>query len=272
MKLLISADMEGITGVARSDHVTPGEPDYDRFRSMMTADVNAAIAGASEAGVDEIVVVDGHAGGYNILIEELDPRARLHSGNAAPYAMLQGIADGVNSAIFIGYHARAGTQPALCHHTWSSKAIVDVSLNDKPVGEFGLNAALCGHYGVSVLMVSGDLAAAEEAKECIPDISTVVIKKATSRQSAECLPPAQSHTLIHEGAGHAIRRFLAGKYPLPLKVETPITLTIRYKDTMMADNASACPGSFRLDSFTIKFTYQDMPTAYRGFIAAVDLA
>ena len=272
MKLLIAADMEGITGVVNWEQVTPGKPEYERFRSLMTSDVNAAITGAYETGVNEIVVADGHAGGYNMLIENLDSRAKLHSGNPAPFAMMQGVADGVNSAIFIGYHARAGTLNAVCDHTWSSSKIYNVTLNDRPIGEFGLNAALCGHYGVSVLMVSGDLATSEEAKEWIPNINTVVVKKATSRQSAECLPPEETQTMIRESAGKAVRRFLAGKYPLPLKVGTPITITVTYMNSTMADNVSGCPGVNRIDARTIELTSDDMASAYRSFISVVDLA
>ena len=272
MKLLIAADMEGISGVVHSDQVTPGLADYNRFRSLMTADVNAAVSGAVQGGAQEIVVADGHAGGYNILIEDLDPRARLHAGNAAPYAMLQGIANGVNSAMFIGYHARAGTQNAVCDHTWSSRDIAGVLLNERPIGEIGLNALLCGHFGVSVLLISGDLAAAQEAKECVPDISTVVVKKGTSRLSAECLPPVQAQNLIKAGAESAVQRFLEGKYPVPLKIEAPIKLTISFIKTSMADKVSAYPAAVRKDARTIELVFEDMPSAYRGFIAAVNMA
>lgn len=264
--------MEGITGVVNWEQVTPGKSEYERFRLLMTSDVNAAIAGAFKAGADEVVVADGHSGGNNILIENFDPRARLHSGNAAPFAMMQGVADGINSAMFIGYHARAGTLNAICDHTWSSQKVANVTLNNQPIGEFGLNAALGGHYGVSVLMVSGDLAAAEEAKVWVPEINTVIVKKATSRQSAECLPPAETQTMIHESAGHAVRRFLAGKYPMPLKVDHPITIRVAYMNSTMADNTSGCPGVQRIDARNIEFTSDDMPSAYRSFISVVDLA
>ena len=77
MKILIAADMEGITGVVDSDQTNPSHAEYGRFRRLMTGDVNAAIRGAFDAGADEVVVSDGHWFNLNILIEELDPRARL---------------------------------------------------------------------------------------------------------------------------------------------------------------------------------------------------
>ena len=111
MKIMIAADMEGISGVVAWDHVSSTHPEYARFRKLMTEDVNAAIKGALKADVDEILVVDGHGSGRNILIEDLHPQACLHSGNAAPFAMVQGVGSDVDAAMFIGYHARVGSSP-----------------------------------------------------------------------------------------------------------------------------------------------------------------
>ena len=272
MKLLIASDMEGISGVTHWDQVSPEKPEYQRFRTLMTADVNAAIEGASEAGVDEIIVADGHSSGSNILIEQLDPRARLHSGNDAPNAMLQGIDKSINAAFFIGYHARAGTLNAVCDHTWSSRKVMNVTLNNRPVGEIGLNASLCGYYGVPVLLISGDQAAVQEAQSLIKGVDCVIVKKATSRQSAECLHPEEARRLIREGAGHAIRRYLAGKYPLPHKTDSPLTFEITFTNSSMADSACRLPGAMRLDARTIRLVFNEFQAAYHGFIAAVNLA
>ena len=104
MKILISADMEGVTGVTTWDQVTPGHVEYGRFRRLMTEDVNAAVRGAFVGGADEVTVSDGHWNGGNILIEELDPRAQLNTGSPSPYSMMQGIDEGVNGVFFVGYH------------------------------------------------------------------------------------------------------------------------------------------------------------------------
>jgi len=108
MKLLIAADMEGISGVVSWDQVDPKHPEYARFRKIMTGDVNAAVDGAFRGGAEEVVVADGHSGGYNILLEDLDPRARLNAGNAAPLAMVQGASSGIAAALFVGYHGKCG--------------------------------------------------------------------------------------------------------------------------------------------------------------------
>ena len=112
MKILIAADMEGISGVTHGDQTTPGHSEYARFRKIMTADVNAAVQGAYAAGAEEVEVTDGHWDGANLLIEELDSRARLNAGNGSPFSMVQGVENGVDGVFFVGYHACAGSKNA----------------------------------------------------------------------------------------------------------------------------------------------------------------
>jgi D-amino peptidase len=238
----------------------------------MTADVNAAVAGAAGAGAVEILVADGHDNAKNILIEELDPRARLYCGSPSPFSMVQGITEGVQAAFFIGYHAQMSAGNAILAHTWSASRVSNVWLNDRLVGEIGLNAAVCGHFGAPVLLVSGDQAACEEACEWIPGVEVVPVKKASGRQAAECLPPSLSQARIQETAGRAVQRFLAGQAPAPFRPTLPVQITIEFLTTLMVDKASLLPGSDRLDGRRLSFTAEDMPAAYRMFRAAITLA
>lgn len=272
MKLLIAVDMEGISGVVDWKHVDSTHAEYQRFRHIMTADVNAAIAGASRAGVEEILVADGHGYAKNILIEELDERAHLNSGSPSPFAMLQGIDSGVQAAFFVGYHAHMSTQHAVLAHTWSSASVSNVWLNGEIVGEIGLNASVCGHFGVPVLMLTGDQAACDEASQWIPGVEVVPVKKASGRQAAECLPPSVSQRLIQKSAEQAIRRYQEGSAPAPRSTALPISIIIEFLNTLQTDRASLLPGVTRLDGRRIKFQADDMPSAYRTFRAAVSLA
>lgn len=272
MKILIAVDMEGITGVVDWKHVESTHAEYQRFRRIMTADVNAAVAGAADAGADEILVADGHGYAKNILIEELDPRARINSGSPSPYSMVQGIDTGVHAAFFIGYHAHMSTENAVLAHTWSSERVSNVWLNGRIVGEIGLNASLCGSFGVPVLLLTGDQAACAEAQEWIPGIDVVAVKTASSRQSAECLPPGVSQPLIRQAAERVVTAFKAGKCPAPLQVELPVRITIEFLDTAMADAAALLPVLTRLDGRRVEFQADSMPSAYRFFRAAVALA
>jgi D-amino peptidase len=272
MKLLICADMEGITGVVNWDHVTFGKDGYQRFRKLMTADVNAALAGAIKAGVDEIIVSDGHDTKTNILIEELDPHARLNSGTPSPNMMVQGIEEGVDFVFFIGHHPRAGTQGALLAHTMSARTVAGIWLNDRPVGEIGIYASVCGYYKVPVLLVSGEQAACVEADDWIPGVATVCVKKASSFQSADCLPPARTHELLRCAAEQAVLDFNAGKAPAPLQVPQPVKITIEFLRTVMADMAGLLPGSVRLTGTQVTFTAAEMLSAYHAARAMISLA
>ena len=273
MKILIAADMEGISGVTNWDQVTQGNFEYPRFRAIMTDDVNAAISGAFEGGASEIVVTDGHGSGTNILIEHLDPRARLNAGNASPFAMVQGIDAGdFNGVIFVGYHARSGSADGILAHTWSSMRVDSVWINQVEMGEYGINGALCGHFDAPVLMISGDQTACAQANNLLGDLVTVKVKQATSFSSAECLPPEVAQNKIRIGAEKAVYRVQEGTAPLPFKVSQPVTGVIQFRLVEMADRASMLPGSTRLDGTRIEFTAPDMPAAYIAFRAAVSLA
>src|SRR4030067_2334390 len=185
MKILIAADMEGITGVTNWNQVDPDHSEDPRFRRLMTDDVNAAVRGVREGGANAILVADGHDRGTNILLEELDPFAHLVCGDYSPLAIIQGIDQGVDGVIFVGYHARAGSQNAILDHTWSSRRVAHLWLNDILVGEYGLNGAVAGHFNTPVLMLSGDQTACAQASELLGRIETGVVKTAMRRMDAE---------------------------------------------------------------------------------------
>jgi len=272
MKILIAADMEGISGVVHWDHVDPAHSEYPRFRRLMTGDVNAAIRGAYEAGADQVVVADGHSRGRNILIEELDPRAMLNSGSPSPLSMVQGCDAVTSAAMFIGYHARVGSQDGILDHTWSSSTIGNVWLNGRLIGETGMNAAVCGHFGVPVILISGDQTVCAEATELLGPIETVVVKQASGRMAAECLSPEVAQQRIYEAAKLAVSRFRAGQAPQPLRIQSRVTLTLDLVSSDMADRLELLQDARRVDGKQIEIVADDMLLAYRLLRAAAVLA
>ena len=272
MKVLIAADMEGVTGVVHWDHVDSSHAEYTRFRKLMTADVNAAIRGAFDGGAEAVAVSDGHGNGRNILIEELDARVRLNCGGPAPFSMVQGIDSGVNAAMFVGYHARVGSQNAVLDHTWSSSAIADVWLNGRTVGEIGLNAAVCGHFGVPVILIAGDQTACAEAVELLGAVEPAIVKQACGRMAAECLPPEVTQGLIYEASLRAMHRLSSGQSTRPLQFQHPLTLTIVWGTSDMADRVMMLPNAQRRDGKKVEFTAEDVPGAYCTLRAAATLA
>ena len=271
MKILIAADMEGISGVVDWDQVNPEHKAYDRFRKVMTDEVNAAVRGAFDGGVDAVLLADGHAHARNILVEALDPRARLHSGSPSPLAMVAGVERDVDGALFIGYHARAGTETAILDHTWSSQRVVNLWLNGDLIGETGLNAAICGHFDVPVVMASGDRALCEEARDLLGDIEVVAVKEATGRSAAICLPLEMTKERIYEAAQSAVTRLRHGDSPGPFRVSSPITLTIEFPQSEMADRAALLPGTAR-EGRRISYEAGDVVTAFRAMRSALALA
>ncbi len=271
MKILIAADMEGISGVVDWDHVNPDHEEYARFRKLMTGEVNAAVRGACEGGAETVLIADGHAGGRNLLIEDLDPRARLHTGSPSPLGMVSGADADVNGAFFIGYHARAGTEQAILDHTWSSQRVANLWLNGELVGETGLNAAVCGHFGVPVLMVSGDRAVCWEAASLLGDVWTVAVKEATGRQAAQCLPPEMAQERIYAAACRAAARLRDGDAPEPFCPSAPVTMTIEFPGSDMADRAALLPGAER-EGRRLSYKAEDVLLALRAMRAALALA
>src|SRR5882724_1136779 len=199
LKIYISADMEGIGGVSTWQvQAAPGAPEYEKFRRLMTMEVNAAISGAFDAGATEVLVSDSHWNAQNIDVEALDPRARLVRAFPRPLEMMQGIDETFDAAVFIGYHAGEGTPSAILAHTISSARILELKLNGTAVPEAGLNAAIAGDFGVPVVFLSGDQTAGQQARELLGPIGTVAVKQATGFYSAAMLSPVECQRLIRE--------------------------------------------------------------------------
>ena len=154
MKVFISVDMEGITGVVNWDHTAYGKDSYERFRRLMTKEADAAAKGAFDAGATEVIINDSHGGMRNIIIEDLDPRVKLITGSSKPLSMMEGIGPDFDAAMFIGYHSRASTTGVL-NHTYTGR-VANFWVSGKCLGETGMNALIAGHYGVPVVFVSGD--------------------------------------------------------------------------------------------------------------------
>ncbi len=273
MKILIAADMEGITGVVHWDQVNPNHPEYSRFRKLMTEDVNAAIRGAFAGGATSVSVTDGHNNGRNILIEELDPRASLTSGSPAPLSMVSGVDEDVDGVMFIGYHGRMGAVNAILDHTWSDERVSGLWINDRAFGEAGLNGAVCGHFDVPIIMASGDQTLCAEVHEFFGSkIETAQVKKAVSRMAAECLPPAETSKLIEEVAKRAAINLKSKKAPKPFEVTKPIKMTLEFEQSDMADRAALMPQAKRTTDRRVEYVADDMVTIYLAFRTLLALA
>ncbi|MEN8097449.1 MAG: M55 family metallopeptidase [Chloroflexota bacterium] len=269
MRVFISVDMEGITGVSCWDDVDHNKPSFNRFREIMTAEVNAAIEGAYNGGAAYVLINDSHGGMRNILLEKLDKRAELISGYPKQLGMMAGVDRDIDRAMFIGYHAMAGTAHAVLDHTWSGSQVYSLQANGRTIGETGLNAAIAGHYGVPVVLVTGDQAVASEAKALLGDrLNTVEVKESLSRTAVKSLPVEQVMGQIKEAASQAVN----GPIPKALVFAPPVTITIQFVTSVQAEGASALPGANRVDGRTVEWTGEDIIEAYSAMLAMLALA
>jgi D-amino peptidase len=271
MRVYISVDMEGIAGVVHEDQTDPTEArhaaEYNRFRRLMTNEANAAIQGALDAGATRVLVNDSHWDMRNLLAEELHPVAELLSGSPKRLSMVEGVDGGFDAALFVGYHAMAGTRDAIIDHTYTSR-VYQARVNGQPVGELALNAAMAGMHQVPVALVSGDQSLASEAKALLGSaVETVVVKEAVGRFAARAASPSVACERIRAGTAVALRRTHQ-----PFTFPRPIRLEIDFVVSQMADMAELVPGSIRTGGRTVAYIGEDYREVFRAWRAMYNLA
>ncbi len=209
MRVFVISDMEGVAGIVKWAQTTGGDPMYDEGRRLYTEEINAAVRGARAAGATEIVVMDCHGAGgdwsFNSLVPDLlDPGCEyVVQQEWTEYTEF--LEDGCDAALFVAMHAKAGTPDGVMSHTVSGQAWRNLSFNGVSVGETGINAALCGHWGCPVLLVTGDHAVCAEGRALLGDgLTTVEVKRGLGRYSARQIPPVRARELIEDGAKRAL--------------------------------------------------------------------
>ncbi len=255
MKVFISVDMEGITGVVQPAQLGPTGFEYGKAREWMTGEVNAAIEGARAAGATAFVVADSHGNAQNLLIDQLPDDVSVVRGFPRPMSMMQGIDGTFAAAIFIGSHASEFGTDAVRGHTFSSARLLGVKLHGVEVSEGVFNAAIAGHFGVPVAFVSGDRLAVAQLQRVIAPVEGVVVKEGLGYHSALTLTPARGRALIREGVTRALRRLAQMQ---PYTVKTPVDLQVGFKLTLDAERVSYIPGVSRVDAHTVRTSLPDM--------------
>jgi D-amino peptidase len=260
MRLYVSADIEGIQGVAARDSVWPGRFDYEDARSMMTNAVLSVCEAARELGVTEVVVSDSHGNGQNIRYERMPDYVQLIRSWPRPLGMMQGIETGEYiGALLIGYHTGATHPSGIMGHTMTGD-FQEVRLNGVTVSEAGISAAIAGHFGVPILMVAGDDLAIEETRECLGDIVATQVKTCIAQYSATMLPPAVADARLREGVRDALER--ASRLS-PYVIEGPVALDVRMQRSFVAEWLCYIDEIERLDAFTIRYNAKDILGASR---------
>ncbi|GAA3887203.1 M55 family metallopeptidase [Streptomyces sedi] len=260
-KILISADMEGATGVTWPADCLPGTPEWQRCRPLLTSDVNAAIAGFFAGGVDEVLVNEAHMTMRNLLLERLDDRAQLLTGRHKDLSMVEGVQHGdVDGIAFVGYHTGAGDDGVLAH-TYLGNSLTGVFVDGVRASEGLLNSLVAAEYGTPVVLVTGDDLTCADARGYAPEAVGVAVKDHVSRYAAVCRTPTRTAADITEGATRAaalaVRHAPAG--PTPRRVE------IDFDAAQLAGAAALVPGVEQTGERRVAYTASTMYEGIRCF-------
>ena len=256
--------MEGISGVSNWRDVNEESPAYLRFLKLLTHDLKAAIDGAVEAGVQDIVINDAHGYKRNVLFEDFPENVTVISGPVKGMSMMHGVDSSFKAVFLIGYHAKAGTAEAVCNHTLSGTMIHTLKINGIEVGETEVSSLVAGEYNLPVVLVSGDDKVAEQAAEFLGNVKTAVVKKSIGMTEAECYTPNKTYEVIKTNAFDAISQLSSFK---PKTIDSPYVWEIEFHYTPFAKAVENMPFVTRVDGRKIKFTTDTVVEGYKQLIS-----
>lgn len=269
-KVYISVDMEGIWGVVHGEQVSSSSAEYGAARRWMAEDVNAVVQGLYGAGAAEIVVNDSHGSMRNIHADALDPRVSLISGTPKPLAMMEGIDASFDACIFVGYHARAGSSPAILDHTISGAAIRSIRINGREMPELGINAAIAGYFKVPVVMLSGDTETCAQARAILGnELVTAPVKEAIGRVAARLYPAEEARRRLREAAAEA----LAKRARIPsYRLDPPFIFEVEFNNSAQAEPPAMLPQVKRTGARAVSFSTSDYLEGFKLLRAVIALA
>ena len=266
MKVYISADMEGVTGVSHWEEVDHNKSAYIQFQKQMSLEVAAACEGAIAAGAKEILVKDAHYSGRNILPSNLPKKAKIIRGwSGHPYSMLQEINSSFDALMLIGYHARAGSGGNPLAHTMSSAKIERIILNDVQASELLLHGTIASKYHIPLAFVSGDSVICKEVKNISPNTVTHATMHGAGDSSIS-LQPELSIDIIRRKSEESLNGELKKciwAYPSRFK------LIIRYMKHVDAYYASQYPGAVMLTPKSVCYEDRDYDNIMRFILFCV---
>ncbi len=248
MKVYIHTDLEGVSGIDNPEMIRTESERFEESRERLTEDVNAAVAGAFEAGTKHVTVLDSHGSGVeNIIWEKVDKRAER---DTKPTGKWWGILDETyNATFFVGAHAMAGTQNAFLDHTQSSLAVYDWYYNGRRCGELAQWALVAGHFGVPLVMVSGDEAAVAEAYAFFDPVETAPVKRGRGRSEAVLVDPDEAHGRIREAAGRAVA---LSKKARPFTLTLPLEVILDFTRSDYCDRHAGSKGVERIGARRVR--------------------
>lgn len=268
MKLFLSTDFEGISGIVAWEQIIEGNSEYEQGRRLLTNEVNAVITGALEAGVEEFVVNDSHHYMRNLHPQDLQGKAMLITGKHKPMYMMEGLDASFDGICFVGYHGSIGAEQAILSHTYNPGAIWEVRLNGEIVGESAINALVAAYYSVPIIFISGDAVTVQEAQTIAPNAEKVIVKQSIGRFAAAHVHPQVACEMLQKGTTRAIRSLKEMHPPVFTK---PVSLEVTFLVADMAEMALWIRGVERVGPRSITIQSEDFLELYRMFVTVVTL-
>lgn len=266
---MISTDMEGASGVVAFEQINAGASEFERARRFFTHDINAAVQGCVDAEATEIVVVDPHNLQLNLLFEDLHPEAQLIMGSHIshrPLLVMESLDSSYDIVLLVGFHAAAHYPGGVLSHSYFLPAnFFEIRINDQPVGEPEIAAALAGAVGIPCGLVTGDDVTVAETLKFLPDIESVIVKWALDRYAARCLPLAKTGEMIRAAARRACERARNGEFK-PWTIDPPLTLEIVCSNYGLANKLAAVPKAERVDRRVVGFRSDSFFELYEALL------
>ena len=268
MKLFLSTDIEGTSGIVAWEQIIEGNAEYEQGRRLLTNEVNAVISGALEAGPAEFVVNDSHHYMRNLHPQDLLGEATLITGKHKPLYMMEGLDASFDGVCFVSYHGSIGAEHAVLSHTYNPGAIWEVRINGEVVGESAINALVAAHYDVPIIFISGDEVTAQEARNIAPNAEKVVVKQSLGRFAAAHIHPTIACELLRKGASRAVSNVNNMRPPV---FQQPVSLEVTFLVADMAEMALWVRGVERVGPRTIAMSSENLLDLYRMFVTVVTL-
>ena len=268
MKLFLSTDFEGVSGIVAWEQIIEGNSEYEQGRRLLTNEVNAVISGALEGGAKEFVINDSHHYMRNLHPQELLGQAMLITGKHKPMYMMEGLDSSFDGVCFVGYHGSIGAEHAVLSHTYNPGAIWEVRINGDVVGESAINALVATHYNVPIIFISGDEVTVQEAQNIAPNAEKVVVKQSLGRFAAAHIHPTVACEMLQRGASRAVRNL---EEMHPPEFTRPVSLEVTFLVADMAEMAHWIRGVERVGPRTITISSEDLLELYRMFVTVVTL-
>ncbi len=268
MKLFLSTDFEGVSGIVAWEQIIEGNSEYEQGRLLLTNEVNAVILGALEGGAKEFVINDSHHYMRNLRPQELHGKAMLITGKHKQMYMMEGLDSSFDGICFVGYHGSIGAERAVLSHTYNPGAIWEVRINGEVAGESAINALVAAHFNVPIVLISGDEVTIQEAQHIAPKAEKVVVKQSIGRFAAAHIHPTVACEMLQIGASRAVHNL---KEMLPPEFTRPVSLEVTFLVADMAEMALWVRGVERVGSRTISISSEDFLELYRMFVTVVTL-